>query len=69
MASTRSLATVVPSAALALVALVLLAAASGEAQSGGPVVDPVLDETLAGARNVDQIRATPTYERYADLLP
>ena len=55
--------TVVLSTALALVALVLLAAASGEAQSGGPVVDPVLKETLTGARSDDQIRAILTYDR------
>ena len=35
----------------------------GEAQSGGPVVDPVLEETLVGARSVDQIRAILTYDR------
>ncbi len=63
MASTKSLAAIVLSTALALVALVLLAAASGEAQSGGPVVDPVLKETLEGARSVDKIRAILTYDR------
>jgi len=63
MAAARSLTTVVLSTALALVALVLFAATSGEAQGEGPVVDPGLRETLAGARSVDQIRAILTYDR------
>jgi serine protease AprX len=63
LASARSLVSVVLSTALALVALVLLAAVSGEAQSGGPVVDPVLEETLTGSRSVEEIRAILTYDR------
>jgi serine protease AprX len=61
LAPVRSFATFVLSTTLALV--VLFAAASGEAQSGGPAIDPRLERILAVGGEDTQIRAILTYDR------